>query len=64
MKPYKSIKDQNLLKESNINQIYRDVNKLYNIHKSEFTRLTDLVNFIVAKLHISPGVILQILQGM
>ena len=64
MKKYISIKDQNSLKESNINQIYRDVNKLYNIHKSEFTRLTDLVNFIVAKLHISPGVILQILQGM
>jgi hypothetical protein len=52
------------LKERTINQLYQDVDQLYNKHKSEFVRLTDLIDFIVRKLHVSPGVIMQILQSL
>ena len=52
------------LEERTINQLYQDVNRLYNMHKSEFSKLKDLIDFIVSKLHISPGVIMQILQSL
>ena len=52
------------LEERTINQLYQDVNSLYNMHKSEFSKLKDLIDFIVSKLHISPGVIMQILQSL
>ena len=53
-----------LLRERNINQLYRQINDLYNKNKYKFERLTDLIDFITVKLHISPNVIMQILQTM
>jgi hypothetical protein len=39
------------------------VTKLYNEHKGQYKDLSELIEFIMKKLHIDKGTILQILQS-
>ena len=59
MKKYKS-----QLQEKSINQLYRDIDSLYNIYKNKFKNFSDLINFISQKLQINKNDVLQVLQIM
>jgi hypothetical protein len=57
MKKYKS-----QLQEKSINQLYRDIDSLYNVYKNKFKNFSDLINFISQKLQINKNDVLQVLQ--
>lgn len=59
MKKWKS-----LLQEKSMNQLYRDIDSLYNIYKNKFKSFSDLINFISEKLQINKNDVLQVLQIM
>jgi hypothetical protein len=57
MKKYKS-----QLQEKSINQVYRDIDSLYNVYKNKFKSFSDLINFISSRLHVNKNDVLQVLQ--
>jgi hypothetical protein len=52
------------LQEKSMNQLYRDIDSLYNIYKNKFKSFSDLINFISEKLQINKNDVLQVLQIM
>jgi len=53
---------QSLFQEMSVDKLRQEVTKLYNEHKGQYKDLSGLIEFIMKKLHIDKGTILQILQ--
>jgi hypothetical protein len=54
---------QSLFQEMSVDKLRQEVTKLYNEHKGQYKDLSELIEFIMKKLHIDKGTILQILQS-